>query len=91
VLIVDAFHHFPDQWVVLREVARVLREGGVVVISDFDPTTIRGRAIAIGERLIGMRSRFHSPADLRDQLRAANLEPVTVETGFTYTVVGRKS
>ena len=91
VLIVDAFHHLPDQRVVLGEVARVLRDGGVVVIRDFDPTTIRGRAVAGAERLIGMRSRFLSPADLADHLQAADLTPITVETGFTYTVVGRKS
>ena len=91
VLIVDAFHHLPDQSTVITEIARVLRDGGVVVIRDFDPSTIRGRAVAFAERVIGMRSRFHATADLADQLATAGLEPIVVEDGFTYTVVGRKS
>jgi SAM-dependent methyltransferase len=87
---VDAVHHLPDLGSVLGEVARVLRPGGVVVIRDFDPSTLRGRALAAAEHLVGFESTFHAADDVAAALAAAGLEPTVQERGFTYTVLGKR-
>jgi demethylmenaquinone methyltransferase/2-methoxy-6-polyprenyl-1,4-benzoquinol methylase len=67
---------------------RALRPGGVLVIREFDPTTLRGRGVVLGERVVGFDSQFWSPAELRDLLAAAGFEARVVEGGFGYTVAG---
>lgn len=90
ILIVDALHHIPELDRVFSECARSLAPGGVVVIREFDPTTIRGRALVAMEHVIGMDSRFFTPERLADRLAAGGLESSILDTGFTYTVVGHK-
>lgn len=90
VLIVDAFHHLPEPDRVLDDAARVLRPGGVLVVQEFDPGTVRGRLLEAGESLARLDSHFHAPAALLDALRTADLSAAVVEPGFAYTVAGRK-
>jgi demethylmenaquinone methyltransferase/2-methoxy-6-polyprenyl-1,4-benzoquinol methylase len=88
VLVVDALHHMADVDGVLAAARRVLRPGGVLVIREFDPTTLRGRGLVLAERLVGFDSHFYAPDDLRDRLAAAGFEATVVESGFGYTVAG---
>jgi demethylmenaquinone methyltransferase/2-methoxy-6-polyprenyl-1,4-benzoquinol methylase len=66
----------------------VLRPGGVLVIREFDPTTVRGRALVAAERAWGFDSTFSSPRALRADVAAVGLDGRIVERGFGYTVVG---
>lgn len=88
VVIVDALHHLPDHDSVLREVRRIVRPGGVLVVGEFDPTTVPGRALVAAERIVGFDSTFHSPAQLFERVEAAGFAPSVVEAGFGYTVAG---
>ena len=67
---------------------RVLRPGGVLLIREFDPTTLRGRGLVAAEHLVGFDSGFWAPGTLRDRLAAAGFEASVVERGFGYTVAG---
>lgn len=90
VVVLDALHHFPDPPGALAEAARVLRPGGVLVVRDFDRATVRGRLLALGERLLGFDSAFFSAAELRNAVAATGLEPGAVESGHVMTVVGKR-
>lgn len=87
---VDAIHHFPDLRSVVSEVQRVLRPGGVFVVRDFDPSTLRGRALVLGEHVLGFESTFFTPRELCAVFTEAGLSPTILEAGFAYTVAGVK-
>ena len=91
VLIVDAFHHISNQFRVLEEAHRILRPGGVLIVSEFDPTTVRGRLLVAGERLVRFDSRFYPPRTLRDAMQRSGFDATVTEEGFGYTVVGLQS
>ena len=88
VLVVDALHHMADPERVFVAARRVLRPGGVLLIREFDPTTLRGRGLVAAEHLVGFDSGFWAPGTLRDRLAAAGFEASVVERGFGYTVTG---
>lgn len=90
VLLVDALHHLPQQTTALAETARVLAPGGVLVIREFDPETLRGKLVVRGERLLGMRSMFTPPDDVARAVERTGLDATVVDRGFGYTVVGVK-
>jgi len=90
VVLVDALHHFPQHHRVLTEVFRVLRAGGVLVIRDFNRSTIRGRLLEFGEHLIRMESTFRTPSELIAELGTIGFDPDIIGSGFTSTVVGYK-
>jgi len=88
VLVVDALHHMADLDGVLAAARRVLRPGGVLVIREFDPTTLRGRGLVLAEHLVGFDSQFYAPEELQDRLTTAGFEATVVESGFGYTAAG---
>lgn len=90
VLVVDALHHLPDRDVAIAEAARILRPGGVLIVADFDPTTLRGRALVAAEHLVGFESRFDTPDALADRVARDGLAPTVVDGGFGYVVAGLK-
>jgi demethylmenaquinone methyltransferase/2-methoxy-6-polyprenyl-1,4-benzoquinol methylase len=88
VVILDALHHFPDRMGAVEAAVRALRPGGVFVLRDFHPGTLRGRAVVGFEHAMGFDSSFLGPDRARDLLASAGLRASVVERGFTYTVAG---
>jgi len=88
VLIVDALHHFPDPPAALAEVARVLAPGGVLVVREFDPTTLRGRGVNLAERAMGWDAQFYTPDALADRVHETGLAAHVLDRSFGYTVAG---
>jgi ubiquinone/menaquinone biosynthesis C-methylase UbiE len=64
VIVNDAFHHFPDQDGAVREMARVVRPGGAVLVLEMDPRSPLVRAAAWAEKLLGEPGAFFAPDDL---------------------------
>ena len=84
----DAFHHFRDQDAATREMARVVRPGGGVLVLEIRPTGW-GRLVSAGERMIGEPAAFHRPEDLQRLLRAHGISGEIVERGrLSYLLLG---
>lgn len=90
VVSVDAIHHFPEMEHTTEEVYRALAVGGVFVVRDFDPSTLRGRVLVAGEKLIGFGSTFFTVEELVSVFESAGFETTVAERGFVYTIVGLK-
>jgi demethylmenaquinone methyltransferase/2-methoxy-6-polyprenyl-1,4-benzoquinol methylase len=89
VTVADALHHVRDQQALLAEARRVVAPGGVVVVADFDPSTLRGRALVGLERAVGFDSTFSTPDDLARFFEQVGLDSRVVAGGFGYVVAGR--
>ncbi|ADQ66968.1 methylase involved in ubiquinone/menaquinone biosynthesis [Halogeometricum borinquense DSM 11551] len=89
IIVVDALHHMPDPDGAIREAARVVSPGGVVVVQEFGPDTLRGRGLVLAERAIGFDSQFWTPDELCAVFENAGLTARLVSSGFEYVVAGR--
>lgn len=90
VLVADALHHLPDRDAAVAAARDALRPGGVLVVREFDPRTIRGRALVAAEHAIGFSSRFEGPDELAERMTRVGLEATVVGRGFGYTVAGKR-
>ena len=79
VLVVDALHHFHHQPAAIRDLIRVLKPGGRLVIEEPDINRFGVKLIALAEKLLLMGSHFHSPAEIREMVAAHGL-PARIET-----------
>jgi demethylmenaquinone methyltransferase/2-methoxy-6-polyprenyl-1,4-benzoquinol methylase len=61
VIMVDALHHVIHQEQTAREMYRVLKPGGRIVIEEPDIRTFFVKMIAVAEKMLLMRSHFLSP------------------------------
>jgi demethylmenaquinone methyltransferase/2-methoxy-6-polyprenyl-1,4-benzoquinol methylase len=61
IIMVDALHHVENQSHTLEELWRVLKPGGRILIEEPDIRRFSVKLLAIGEKLLLMRSHFLSP------------------------------
>lgn len=66
IIMVDALHHVFSQDATVRELYRVLKPGGRIVIEEPDIRTFGVKMIAVAEKLLLMRSHFLSPQKIVD-------------------------
>jgi len=90
VISVDAYHHLANQQHSLKELWRVLVPGGLLVIEEPDIANFGVKLVALGERVLMMRSHFVRHERLADDLAALGAQVEVVSEKHTYWVVARK-
>ena len=91
VLVVDALHHFADQRRAIGELIRVLQPGGRLVIEEPDLRRLLVKGIALGEKLMLMRSHFYYPHEIGRMVAGYGLQPQIESDGqFATWVVADK-
>lgn len=64
IIMVDAFHHVFDQRQSLDEIWRTLAPGGRLIIEEPDIQNFAVKLIALGEKILLMRSKFLKPTEI---------------------------
>jgi ubiquinone/menaquinone biosynthesis C-methylase UbiE len=90
IVVVDAFHHLRDQAYAAKELMRVLAPGGRAVIEEPDITHPGVRLVALGERLLLMRSQFRVPQEIRRLFQACGGRVRIERRAYTAWVIVEK-
>lgn len=88
VIMVDALHHVANQAQTARELLRLLKPGGRIVIEEPNIRKWPVKMIALAEKGLGMRSHFLSPMQIAALFSPAETE--IVEQGLMAWVVVSK-
>lgn len=70
VIMVDAFHHVEDQKKTAEELFRVLKPGGYLFVVEPDIHLFFVKLVALGEKILFMRSHFLNGEKIADFFRA---------------------
>jgi demethylmenaquinone methyltransferase/2-methoxy-6-polyprenyl-1,4-benzoquinol methylase len=90
VIMVDALHHVIHHADSVREMLRVLKPGGVLVIEEPDIRTFGVKLIAIAEKLLLMRSHFLAPDSIAKLIPLGNVK-ITSADGTAWLVAKKQA
>ncbi len=89
IIIVDAFHHVKNQNNTLEEMWRVLNKGGKIIIEEPDINNFFVKLIALGEKIMLMRSHFVSPTKIVEMGNFSDSAEIKIlqENGIAWIVI----
>ncbi len=89
IIIVDALHHVADQQKTLLEMWRVLAPGGRMIIEEPDISNLFVKLIALGEKLLLMRSHFLTPSRIAALVSGAASENIRIvrNSGIAWVII----
>lgn len=92
VIMVDAFHHVADQQQTLEEMWRTVAPGGRLIIEEPDIQHWFVKFIALGEKVLLMRSKFLKPQDILAMARYddASNKQLYSENGIAWVIIEKK-
>ena len=92
VLVVDALHHFCNQEQALGDLLRVLKPGGKLVIEEPDINRFIVKILVEVEKLMLMRSRFLSPDQIAEIMKAKGFSARIESDGgiISWIIVGKE-
>jgi len=90
VVMVDALHHVIHQGETIREMLRVLQPGGRLIIEEPDIRNFYVKLIALGEKLLMMRSHFLTGEQISDLFLPLTKSISVQHSGHTVWVVVEK-
>ena len=91
VIVVDALHHFFDQQAAIRDIIRVLKPEGRLVIEEPDRNRWIVKILVVAEKMAFMRSRIHTMTEILDMVTAEGMTAcIEHGNGFASWVVADK-
>jgi len=91
ILVVDAMHHFDDQPGVIKDLMRVLKPNGRLLIEEPDIRKFRAKLIWLMEKFLIMKSKFYTPEKLKSLVEAnGGLARIEDDGYFTAWVIAEK-
>ena len=89
IIIVDALHHVENQKETLAEMWRVLAKDGKLIIEEPDINNFIVKLIALGEKLLLMRSHFISPKEIAVMSNFGDSAEIDIKTqkGIAWIVI----
>jgi ubiquinone/menaquinone biosynthesis C-methylase UbiE len=82
ILVVDALHHFDHQGDVIKELLRVLRPRGRLLIEEPDIRKFRAKMIRVMEKFLMMKSVFCTPEEIKSMVEMHGGSARIEEDGF---------
>lgn len=89
IIMVDALHHVEDQQRTLREMWRLVKRGGTIIIEEPDIHNLVVKFIALAEKLMLMRSHFLNPVRMVEMSAALPSSEVTLirQKGIVWVII----
>lgn len=90
ILMVDALHHVADQPATIRELWRLLKPGGRIIIEEPDIRQFKVKLMALAEKVAFMRSHFLSPARVVALFESEGVSTQVEVEGWTAWIIVEK-
>ncbi|MHC1783712.1 MAG: class I SAM-dependent methyltransferase [Anaerolineaceae bacterium] len=87
IIMVDALHHVSNQAATCRELLRILKPGGRIVIEEPDIRSFGVKLIALAEKLAFMRSHFISPLQISGLFNFPNIHTQVIHKDSTAWII----
>jgi len=83
----DCLHHFNDPRKAIKEIRRVLKKDGVLIVFEIDPGSTLGAVITRGERMFREPAHFYRPEELAARLAAADFTCRISRYDWRYAII----